>query len=82
MRTPVFAAAWLLGFVSASLAAPQKLVPELWHEVPQSREGAARVFVSPNGQARLRLEHAKARPGQRQEEMDRLMYHEGETITY
>ena len=80
MRTIVAAA--LLCCATASLAGPQRLVPEGWQEVPPPREGAERVFVSPNGQAHLRLGHAVARPGERQREMDRLTYHEGETITY
>ena len=67
---------------SASLHALPRLVPEGWHEVPTLREGAARVFASPNGNARLRVGHVPARLGRREEDIDRLMYHEGETITY
>src|SRR5690242_18781358 len=82
MRIALIFAAWFLSGASISLSAPQSLVPEGWREVPASREGASRVFVSPNGKARLRLGHVAAYPGQRERDIDRLTYQRDETITY
>jgi hypothetical protein len=70
----------MLGYATA---APRPLIPEGWREVPASHDGGKRVFVSPNGVARLTLGHVPAQRGNRSREMDRLMYfREGERITY
>jgi hypothetical protein len=73
----------LLGLASAAVAAPRSLVPEGWREVaPSASEGDLRVFVSPGGDARLRLGHVPAGRGNRGRDINRLTYREGETITY
>jgi hypothetical protein len=67
----------------STLAEPRPLVPEGWQEVTPSRaEGGERVFVSPDGKARLRLGHIVARRGQSGRDINRLSYRDGETITY
>ena len=78
---PVVAALLSLTLANAT-AAPRPLVPEGWREVPASGEGGERVFVSPNGVARLTLGHVPAHRGNQERDMDRLMYREGERITY
>jgi hypothetical protein len=73
----------LLGPSGALLAGPRSLVPEGWREVtPSDAEGGERLFVSPDGKARLRLGHVLARRGQSGRDIDRLTYRDGETITY
>lgn len=68
--------------VQTLTAAPLPLVPESWHEItPSDAEGRARVFVSPDEEARLRIGHMTA-TGNKYRDLDRLMYREGETITY
>ena len=74
---------WILGAVEASTAAPRSLVPDGWRETTISgSEGGAREFVSPDGEARLRLGHRMAQRGNQADDLDRLMYRDGETITY
>jgi len=73
----------ILGSSGFVLAGPRSLVPEGWQEVaPSHAESGERVFVSPDGKARLRLGHVVARQGQFRRDVDRLTYREGETITY
>ena len=67
---PVAAVLLSLTLANAS-AAPRPLVPEGWREVPASGQGGKRVFVSPNGVARLTLGHVPAQRGNRSREMDR-----------
>ena len=68
--------------VQTLTAAPLPLVPESWHEIiPSDAEGRARVFVSPDEEARLRIGHMTA-TGNKYRDLDWLMYREGETITY
>ena len=78
---PVVAALLSLTLAYAT-AAPRPLSPEGWREVPASGDGGERVFVSPNGVARLTLGHVPAHRGNRGRDMHRLMYREGERITY
>ena len=73
----------VLSAVETSTADPRSLVPEGWRDVTISgSEGGARVFVSPGGEARLRLGHMMAQPGNQGRDLHRLMYRDGETITY
>ena len=73
----------VLGPSGSLPAEPRSLVPEGWQEVtPSQAEGGERIFVSPDGKARLRLGHVIARRGQFGREADRLTYRDGETITY
>jgi hypothetical protein len=73
----------ILGSSGSLFAEPRSLVPAGWREVTPSRtEGRERVFVSPDGKARLRLGHIVARRGQSGRDIDRLSYRDGETITY
>jgi hypothetical protein len=82
MRTlPIVTALIILTLANAT-GEPRPLVPEGWREVPASGQGGERVFVSPNGVARLTLGHVPAHRSNRGRDMDRLMYREGERITY
>jgi hypothetical protein len=83
MRALSFVATLLALGASAAVAAPPSLVPDGWHEADASRgEGGERVFVSPDGRARLRVGHVDARSGAVERDIDRLTRREGETITY
>jgi hypothetical protein len=73
----------ILGSSGSLLAGPRSLVPEGWQEVtPSHAEGGERIFVSPDGKARLRLGHVATRRGQFGRDVDRLTYRDGERITY
>jgi hypothetical protein len=84
MRTLFLIAAMLTVGPAGDLGAePRSLVPEGWQEVTPSRaEGGERLFVSPDGKARLRLGHVIARRGQSGRDIDRLAFRDGESITY
>jgi hypothetical protein len=79
----LIAAFWVLGAVEVATAAPPSLVPDGWREVtPKRSEGGERVFVSPDGEARLRLGHVVAGRRNGSSDVDRLLHRPGETITY
>jgi len=84
MRALSFVTAFLvLGPSGFMLAEPRSLIPEGWREVTPSRaEGGERIFISPDGKARLRLGHVLAGRGRLGRDIDRLTYRDGETITY
>jgi hypothetical protein len=80
---PLATAILILSPSGSTLAEPRSLVPEGWREVaPPRAEGGERLFVSPDGRARLRLGHIVARREQFRGDIDRLTYRDGETITY
>jgi hypothetical protein len=78
---------WLLVVVAittssaGALAAPPSVVPDGWRLAGASN-GTARVFVSPDGSARVRFGHEPARSGGGQIDADRFMHKPEEQVTY
>jgi hypothetical protein len=83
MRTVLTTTMMLALGMAAAFAAPPSLVPEGWREIATSgSENKARIFVSPDGAARLRLGYVSASRESLRRDMDALTYRDGETITY
>ena len=80
-KTLMLFAFLLVAHSSVEAAQQASLVPEGWREVavPQSK---AKLFISPDGTARLRAGHESAHPANLAAEMNAMAYHEGETVTY
>jgi hypothetical protein len=75
----------LLGAMTAfggrAIAAPPQVVPPGWHPV-RAPGATARLFVSPDGSARVRFGHEAAHAGSPEADLDRIIHKLGERVTY
>ena len=71
----------MTAYCAEAIAAPPSLVPPGWRQV-HAQSTDARIFVSPDGSARVRFGHEAARSRSPAADLDRFVHKPGEQVTY